>query len=262
MRTAIHCRTHRRLAIAMCGAFAILAIGASFVDADSDSATASAMKGAWQPRDEDRSAFRDITDYNIFRADRGRIAEQVERERNPPEPQQPVATTQVTEPQEPADPDASYRLTGISHDAQGPIAYIEQTDTGELTRLRGPSDFSLGSITVIGYDTLVYVVAGEQRRIAIGQNLTGQSARPSTATGSDTAEPEEADTPEPGSREAILQAMRERRERLTGERQPAAPQPEPNPTPSDTPASESTESSSEQAAPSSTPSAPPAASNP
>lgn len=208
------------------------------------------IKGVWQPPEEDRSAFRDIIDYNIFNADRRRIADRVDRERNPPEPRETVTTRPDPVQEAPADPDALFRLAGISHDREGPIAYIEHTSTGELSRIQGPSDFSLGKITVIGYDALVYVVDDDQRSVSIGQNLTGQSAAPGGVSASGTTDDTgEADAPKPGSREAILRAMRERRERELGKSQPAKPdsRPEPKPEPTQPAPTEQTEPSAGQA---------------
>jgi hypothetical protein len=236
-------------------AVALIVIGATLVHAEAgeDKPT---VKGAWQPADEDRAAFRDITDYNIFNADRRRIAERVDRERNPPEPKNTEKTDPVPVEEDPADPDTLYRLAGISHDAEGPIAYIEHTGTGELTRVQGPSEFSLGKITAIGYEKLVYVVDDDHRSVSIGQNLTGQTATPATTTAGGSTSTGGADTPKPGSREAILKAMRERRERELGNRNPA-PQPEQTEQQPD----EQTESSSGQSAPAGTRSAPSGANN-
>ena len=227
-------------------AIALIALGAALVRAQAGD-DEPAVKGAWQPADEDRSAFRDITDYNIFNADRRRIAERVDRERNPPKPRGTETTAPQPVQETPADPDTLYRLAGISHDAEGPIAYIEHMGTGELARVQGPSDFSLGKITVIGYESLVYVVNDDQRSVSIGENLTGQRATPANAAAGGSTSTVGADAPKPGSREAILKAMRERREREQGNSQPATPQPKPETT--EQPPAEQAKSPSGQAAP-------------
>ena len=236
-------------------AIALIVFGAALARAQAGD-DKPAAKGAWQPPEEDRSAFRDITDYNIFNADRRRIAERVDRERNPPVPRD----TETTEPdpvqEDPADPDTRYRLAGISHDAQGPIAYIEQLDTGALSRVQGAADFSQGRITVIGFDTLVYVVDDEERSVVIGQNLTGQRATLAGEAEVGSAHTGDAEAPKPGSREAILKAMRERRERELGNSKPAAPQPEPKPETNEPQPAEQTEPTSGQAVPAGTRSAP------
>ena len=233
-----------RMLVPLC-AVGLIAVSATWVHADNGE-NRSAVKGAWQPRDEDRSAFRDITDYNIFKADRRRIAERVDKERNPPQPSDTVTTRPEPVEETPADPDTRYRLTGISHDAAGPIAYIEDTATGEVSRVQGPADFSQGKITVIGYETLVYVVDDDPRRVLIGQNLTGQVATPANVVSSGTPSTGGADTPKPGSREAILKAMRERRERELGNRQPTPPQPDPKPETTEQPPAEQGNSTSGQ----------------
>lgn len=183
-------------------------------------------KGAWQPPTEDRAAYRDIVDLNIFRSDRRRLAENVERERNPPTPRdttsrEPVKVTEAT----PKDPDASWRLSGISHDPDGAIAYIEHTETGELARIEAEDDFSAGRISTIGYETLVYTVDATPRTIRVGETLLGERVRPAGAATSGSS----GSSSKPASLEDRLRELRERRAREQGEAPPTpAPAPAPN----------------------------------
>lgn len=188
-------------------------------------------KGAWQPPDEDRSAFRDIIDFNIFRSDRRRLADDVDRKRNPPPPRDTTPTQVVEDPEEPKDPDASWRLCGISHDADGSTAYLEHTETGELAKIMGEDDFSAGRISELGYETLVYTVDETRRVIYVGETLLGQRERPAiTATSGSSSTSDK-----PASLEDRLRALRERRAREQGETPPPAVTPEqenqPKPTP-------------------------------
>lgn len=176
-------------------------------------------RGAWQPEQQNRSAYRDIVDFNIFLADRRRLAEQVDRERNPPAPSdpQPVATEPEAE-DSPPDPDTLWRLTGISRDRDKTIAFIEHVETGELARISKPMSFSLGEITTIGYEGIIYVVDDKERMIRVGESLIGQRVTPtasSTSTTDGTAE-EGENKPTSGSAADRLRQLRERREREQG----------------------------------------------
>eukprot|EP00752_Nemacystus_decipiens_P014029 g12465.t1 len=141
-------------------------------------------KGAWQPPNDDQSAYRDIVDFNIFRSDRSKLTAQVERDRNPVEPPKRTEPTHTVE-KPPPNPDAAWRLAGISHDKNGAVAYIENTGSGELARVEGAADFSLGKITTIGYDSIIYVIDENPRVVQVGQTLVGDRVTPPGAiTGS------------------------------------------------------------------------------
>lgn len=137
-------------------------------------------RNSWQPPQEDRSAYREIIDLNIFRSDRKQLANKAERDRNPTKPREPDKTEPVRvvekAPANPANPDALLRLTGIGHTAQGVVAFIEHTESGELSSLTGPNAFSQGQVTDIGYRSVVYVVDGQRREINIGETFVGERA--------------------------------------------------------------------------------------
>jgi hypothetical protein len=180
-------------------------------------------EGAWQPPEQDRAAYRDIIDFNIFRSDRRRIAENVDRQRNPPTPRDttPRETVEVVE-ETPKDPDASWRLSGISHDADGAVAYIEHIETGELAKINGEADFSAGRISTIGLESLVYTVDDTQRTVNVGETLLGERLRPAGSTTAGSS----GSSSKPASLEDRLRKLREQRARELGQAPPAAPEPE------------------------------------
>lgn len=185
---------------------------------------------AWKPRTLDRAAYRDIVDYNIFRSDRQRLADAVDRNRNPQPPSVRPTHTEPVRAEDPPHPDSYWRLTGITHDAEGPAAYLENTKTNKLTVLRGPAEVGTGEITSIGYEKVVYVSEGEQRAIAVGYTLLGERVRPtdsgtrSSASGSSGSSSSRGSSSE-ASRAAALQALRERRARELGETPPEPEKP-------------------------------------
>lgn len=175
-------------------------------------------RGAWQPADEDRSAYRDIIDFNIFRSDRRRLAEKVDRDRNPPPPKSTTPRETVDkDPEAPRDPDADWRVAGITHSPEGPVVFMENTASAESVRLDGPGAFASGEITDIGYDKVVYAVHSESRAINVGQTLLGQRSVVSSApktTGSSKGGGSAADR---------LKALREKRARELGGPPPPVP---------------------------------------
>lgn len=188
------------------------------------SESSSPSRGAWQPAQQDRTAYRDIVDLNIFLADRQGLAAKVDRERNPPAVKgpEPVATETEEVEETPPNPDTLWRLTGIGRDRDGATAFIEHMETGELSKVTKPMDFSVGEITTIGYDAIIYVVEGEGRMIRVGESLVGQPALPAAAatpaagdaTGATTETTTGATTG--GSAADRLRLLRERREREQG----------------------------------------------
>lgn len=170
-------------------------------------------RGAWQPPEEDQSAYRDIVDFNIFRSDRSKLAAQVERERSPAQPRERSEPTR-TEEKPPPNPDAAWRLTGISHDKNGTVAYIENTGSGELALIEGAAEFSLGTITTIGYDSLIYVTDDQPRVVRIGETLAGDRVTPPGAT---TTPGSTGSSDRPASLEERIRALREKRARELGE---------------------------------------------
>lgn len=196
---------------------------------DTDEPERKMKRGAWQPGEEDRDAFRDIVDFNIFRADRKRLADQVDRDRNPPEPRDPGDDRRVpvVDDTPPPDPDSFWRLTGITHAGTGTIAFFENTKSGELSRIARATEFSLGEITTIGYDKIVYVVQDEQRVIQIGETLLGVRASPGASSSGTSTTSRSKDKPSSGSVEDRLRALRERRAQEQGEGSTPEPTPDP-----------------------------------
>ena len=229
----------RNLSIVLAVSFAALCLSTASAQRESDSGEA--KRGAWQPDPQDRSAYRDIVDLNIFLADRRGLAKKVERERNPLPVKDPkvevIETKEADSPPPPPNPDTLWRLTGIGRDQDGATAFIEHMETGELSRVTKPMDFSIGEITTIGYDAIIYVVEDEERMIRVGESLVGQpvvlaeektdtrdttdgTTEPATST---AAEPAADGAAQPttgttisGSAADRLRLLRERREREQG----------------------------------------------
>jgi|GEM_PF-2679128 len=204
-----------------------------------EKAKAPAERGAWQPAAEDPQAFRDIVDFNIFMPDRRKIADKVDRDRNPPPPH--AITTKVEEvADEPPPPseDSFWRFSGTGQDAEGLIVFIENIKSGELVRVTGPAVISLGKVTQISNDAIVYVVDSEQRTIRVGESLLGVRITPPGATLRTTSSSSSGSTSgSSGSALDRLRELRERRARELGNAPPAEPAPS-----GDTPAAPAAES--------------------
>lgn len=178
---------------------------------------------AWTPRDESRGAFQDIVDFNIFLPDRAKLTEARDRRDNPPTPRQQEPTVEVEVSERiPPNPDEKLLLIGVSRHGSVSCAFIEDRDSGEVTRVGAPAEYAQGQITEVQADhgRLTYVVGGEARTIAVGYTLAGEEAAPagrssvSTTSTPDTTPPADGQTApavQPGSREDILRRLRERR---------------------------------------------------
>lgn len=212
------------------GLGAAVCVGISAQSArEADASDKPKQNDAWQPPKVDHSAYRDIVDYNIFRADRRKLADQVDRDRNPPPPRDNTPREIPREVEKPpADPDSFWRLAGITHAPSGVIAFIEHTTTGDLTRLTGPGEFSKGEVTSIGYDAVVYVINDEQRTIRVGQTLLGERVTPAGSSSSGSSKSGSSSSSKsdlsPAER---LRLLREQRAREQGETPPADPAPTP-----------------------------------
>ncbi len=235
IHTAKRCPAWLVLLLVVC-----LGRGDALAQTDTADADDAPRRGAWQPPEEDRSAYRDIVDFNIFRSDRSRLAQQAGRERDPSEPSGP-GDPEPTEPvrgDAPPSPDSFLRFAGTGHDPDGAVAFIENTKTGEMTRIDGPTVFSLGEITAIGYDAILYVVDGEQRKVLVGQTLLGERVTPPGASTTPSGGSGDAKPPKPGSLEDRLRLLRERRAREQGNAPPRPATDEPAETPQDEDATE------------------------
>jgi hypothetical protein len=215
-----------RAAVALlAGVGLLVGVGSVLARVSDASAKQDPPRNVWTPPQVDRSAYRDIVDYNIFRADRRRIAQEVDRQRNPPPPRddtprEVVRTTDDTPP--PPDPDSFWRLAGITHTPQGVVAYIENTQSGDLSKLIEPGEFSQGEVTAIGYDAVMYVVEGEQRVINVGQTLAGTRVALPGGTSRSSGGSKSGGDLSPAER---LRMLREQRAREQGTTPPAQDNP-------------------------------------
>lgn len=169
-------------------------------------------RNAWVPPAVDREVYRDIADYNIFKADRLTIARQVDRERQPPavEENEPPVTRAIDTPPPPPDPDTFWRLTGITQTPKAVVAYLEHTASGELVRLDQPAAFSKGEIKSIQPDAIVYMVGQERRLIQIGQSLLAERVIPAGTTRSSNTESKNTSNLSAADRLRLLKEQRAR----------------------------------------------------
>lgn len=177
-----------------------------------------------QPSDEhDRAAemVEQVVAGNIFSAERGR--------REPePEPARTADPEPREEPASPSNPDASLVLVGVVVHADVGYAFIEDLRDGGVRRVTAPGGFGRGEITAIDIDGVVYEVDGSSKQIGLRQNFAGdesdafaEAGDRERRRGDPRDQVERAPTPEAASdRQAILERMRQRRERETSSNSP------------------------------------------
>lgn len=163
--------------------------------------------------------YRLISERNIFSKDRTSRSRSYPRYEGPtsrPAPPSPP-------PEPPASPsDAVWVLAGVGIHREAQMAFLENTQTGEVLRLTPGCTAASGTIASICLDSVEYCCGQATRTIRVGENLAGQvptpytGARPSFApaasAGGDTpsAASQPATTSDPGVN-AILERMRQRR---------------------------------------------------
>lgn len=221
-------RTPTRVLLMLLLTLAVAGLGQA-IASESEGDTPRKPRNRWQPPEVDRSAYRDIVDFNIFRSDRKRLADQADRDRNPPpsETSEPAPVQEIEKT--PPNPDSLLRLTGIAHTPQGVVAFIEHTTSGELSRLTGPERFAQGEVTDIGLRSVLYVVADEQREINIGETFVGERVVPAGYPVAGTDNPSSGNTSNLSPAER-LRLLREKRARELGTTPPTE-----TPAPADTP---------------------------
>ena len=109
---------------------------------------------------EERSwdSYRILTDRNIFRRDRRR-------------PRPPVTTTAVRV--RPDDSDRRLVLTGIAATDAEPVAFFENTRTGETVKVSVGETVGKGALKAILLEAVEYEREGTTRRIGFGRSLAG-----------------------------------------------------------------------------------------
>ena len=139
-----------------------------------------------------------LSERNIFSRDRSK---------------RPSSRPASTQPHIVANTDGRLVLTGIGQDGREGIAFIEDTRSGKTIRARVGDTIGEGRLVEITLDCVQYKSKTTSTRIGIGSTLAGSTAstRP-TATG-DAGAPQGATNADTA---AILERMRQRRERETG----------------------------------------------
>ena len=178
-------------------------------------AVALTANGQPAPDAEPGERYRVLVERNIFSRSR----------RAPQGPPAPVATRPAGVAVD--DTDQYLVLTGASK-GDIEIAFIEDTRTGQTTRLRTGDAVGKGKIVTITLRNIEYEREGQIAKIEIGSNLTGStvSAMPA-ATGPSTQPAEAADgagpatdkapppSAAPGGAISVLERMRRRRQEQT-----------------------------------------------
>ena len=178
-------------------------------------AAALTASGQPAPDAEPRERYRVLVERNIFSRSR----------RAPQGPPPPVSTRPAAVVVD--DADKYLVLTGASK-GDGEIAFIEDTRTGQTTRVRTGDAVGKGKIVTITLRHIEYEREGQIGKIEIGSNLAGSagSAMPA-ATGPSTQPAEAADGADPatdearppgaapGGANAVLEQMRRRRQQQT-----------------------------------------------
>lgn len=158
-------------------------------------------------RSDGREAMREryelLLERNLFLKDRRPAPPQSERTARPPDAPPPV--------------ESLYVVIGLVEEDGGQVrAHVEDRRTGELLLLNPGDAIAQGVIESVDLDGVVYKAGEEQTRIAVGQDLRGQtgappatpSAQPSSSSGdsagSGNGSPSEAEM-------SIIERMRQRR---------------------------------------------------
>ena len=163
-----------------------------------------------RPQDE-WAPYQVILERNIFSRQRG-----PRRQRGDEREQRPVIVP---------NPESYFRLRGIAQEGSVFVAFVEDTQTGDVLRLRKGDRVARGAIQSLTLDTIEYESDGRTMTVRMGQDLEGgqgavttgellewsQTVAPSTGQTS-TGEPEA-----PSEEEAeILRQLMERRRQQGG----------------------------------------------
>jgi hypothetical protein len=131
-----------------------LALGGAISIAATSSGNSSTARESYSER------YSIVTENNIFMRDRHRRSGRYE-----------PSTSPTTRPLE-----ESLVLTGIVIEDQGLRAYVENTDTHEVTRLSPGDAVAHGKVDSIQIDAFDYLHNGEHSWIDVGSDLTGHAA--------------------------------------------------------------------------------------
>lgn len=162
---------------------------------------------------QDRWAkYQIILERNIFSRQRGAM-----RRRDRDEEPRPVVVP---------NPESYFRLRGITQENSAFIAFLEDTRTGGVLRLRQGDRVARGEIKALDLDAIEYAVEGRASTVRVGQDLEGgqgavtmtellELSETSTAAGEEQSAGQE---PIPAGDEAdILKRLMEQRRQQLGQ---------------------------------------------
>jgi hypothetical protein len=109
--------------------------------------------------------YRAVTERNIFLKNRTRAVE--ERTHEAP------ASERTTPAPEPGSDEACLVLTGVVSQGDDWVAFIEDTRTGQTTRMRAGRTLGGGTLASIAITGIDYYREGDHKAVAVGQNLAG-----------------------------------------------------------------------------------------
>lgn len=156
-----------------------------------------------------------IVEKNIFSRNRWQQAERTAR--------QAQMTRSPTR-----NPESYLVLRGITRDDEGFIAFIEDTRTYNMSRVRVGDPVTEGTVKDMSLDHVEFKLNGEARRIEIGMDLGGRAPQATTYTDAPSFGPSRSISPQGGSdtdkaasskkeTDDILKRLKERRQRELGE---------------------------------------------
>ena len=137
-----------------------------------------------EPATNFNDAYGVLTEMNIFVRDR-----QPPKPRNRDRDRRPAVDWTTPEMVE-----KSVVLRGVAIENDGAHAYVENTHTGQVTRLTPGDSIAGGRISDIAIDAMAYEVKGKPVWVSVGQNLAGahvteSTVAPSTAPSLTPAKP-------------------------------------------------------------------------
>jgi len=117
------------------------------------------------------------------------------------------------QPQEP-DPERFVYLRGVMRRAQGFVALLEDTRSGQVISCRSGDHVVRGEVKEVTLDGIRYVQDGAEVAVSVGENL--EKGAPAVASGQAAGSAQEAPRPASGAAADALEKMRQRRQQELG----------------------------------------------
>ena len=117
------------------------------------------------------------------------------------------------QPQEP-DPERFVYLRGVMRRAQGFVALLEDTRSGQVISCRSGDHVVRGEVKEVTLDGIRYVQDGAEVAVSVGENL--EKGAPAGASGQAAGSAQEAPRPASGAAADALGKMRQRRQQELG----------------------------------------------